>query len=181
MMIEVIRKKIKTMTKADLKKLIKQYPGRYKECSYRDEIKDRQFVTVDGDDESGGPLVGIVVMIDYPESGKCIIDTDIDERIDKGTIIMDSTMLIFLENVLSNVKKICFEVMFGADDKSKSELVKIDLPVYNLTFIGSDLSEALKKTAQFFDDLPKIAELMKDGTVRTSARKILLDGAKNVD
>jgi len=90
-------------------------------------------------------------------------------------------MLIFLENVLSNVKKICFEVMFGADDKSKSELVKIDLPVYNLTFIGSDLSEALKKTAQFFDDLPKIAELMKDGTVRTSARKVLLDGAKNVD
>lgn len=171
------------MTKSELKRRMKQQPHRYKECLIVNGIQEKQYVTVNGDDEAGERQVGIVVMLNYPEPGKCIIDTDIDQRILEGNVVMDNSLMVFLSNLLfKGVGRVWFEPIVMANDKEKKEWVKIELPDLDLTFIGSGLADVVKKTAQFFDRLPQISErIIKEGELRTSAKKILLDGAKNVD
>jgi len=168
------------MTKKELKKLMAEYPDRYKICDYSNGVKQGQFVTVDGG--SGKPIVGVIVMVDYPEPKKCIIDTYIEQRIEEGTGIMENSMLMFLGGLLSQVETINFDsciVSRSGKEGKQSELVKIELPGYSMMFIGDSLGDAIKKMAMFFDNLPAITtELVADGSLRTAAKKILLDTAK---
>ena len=165
------------MTVKELKQRMKEYPGRYSEVQYYSaKVKEGEVVKLEDGDQV---RLGVVIMKDYPKSGWCVIDIEMKERIEEGSLKMENWML-FLANLISNVKHVEIKSIDTEDDnRIKGEMVQIELPVYGLTFIGDNLADAVKKIAKFVgDSLVRMSDLMKESDLITSAKKVLLDVAR---
>lgn len=147
----------KVLKKAEVEKLLTQFPQRYRRATYSGEIKLGQVLAANDN-------IGTVIAIDLPERDYCVIDLDIGQAMLNHLSAEVRTKLQIMDQLTEEFGPLRIFQMaeISSNGKLQKPLTAMELDKASFTLLGDSSDQCLEKLSQFVKlDAKKLTDLFR--------------------